>query len=463
MLPSGFLPAAAASHPLFGRRTLLQASLSGLGGWTFQSAFANQTGSSALIPGGLGRAKRCLLFFMWGGPSQIDTFDPKPMAPDTIRGPFKAIPTSVEGISFSEHFRELSQRAHLLTVIRSLGHDDPAHLSSGHTVLTGHLPPVNKSDAAPPSDRDTPHMGCVMSRLRPSQGMLPSFVTVPWVTSHPAAPGGQAPGQHGGRLGRQFDPLVVGGDLNSPGWKVPALSLIEGQPVDRLLRRESLLASIETQRRLLDAKVSRLDSRQQQAFGLLTSPEVRTAFDLEQESPATRERYGRNLHGQCALLARRLLDHGVPFVSINWHNDGRNFWDTHSDNFNRLERDLIPPADRALSAVLDDLSDSGQLDETLVVWVGEFGRAPVINVHAGREHHPFCYSALMAGGGIGKGRIYGASDSRAAYPSENPMSPHDLVATMYSALGVSPDTVLNDALNRPHQLFAGKPVQALFA
>lgn len=159
---------------------------------------------------------------MWGGPSQLDTFDPKPNAPDAIRGPFKPIATNVPGIDFSENFRMLSQRADKLAVIRSLGHDDPPHLSSGHTVLTGHLPPVNKSDAAPPSDRDTPHIGCVMSKLRPSTGALPSFVTLPWLAYHPAAPGGQAPGQHSGWLGRQYDPLLISGDPNTPGWQVPS-------------------------------------------------------------------------------------------------------------------------------------------------------------------------------------------------------------------------------------------------
>lgn len=453
---------------LIPRRTLLQASLFSPATWSIASALGTSpVGASerTMIPGGFGQAKRCLLFFMWGGPSQIDTFDPKPNAPDSIRGPFQTISTNVSGINFSENFQLLAQRADKLAVLRSLGHDDPAHLSSGHTVLTGHLPPSNKSDAAPPSNRDTPHIGSVMSRLRPSQGVLPSFVTMPWLAYHPAAPGGQAPGQHGGWLGHQYDPLLAAGDPNTPGWKVPSLSLIEGTSPDRLMRRQDLLASIDTQRRLADAATQSgiMTARQQQAFGLLTSSHVRQAFDLDQETPETRDRYGRNIHGQCALLARRLLDHGVPFVSVNWHNDGQNFWDTHGDNFNRLKNHLIPPADRALSAVLDDLTQAGQLEDTLVVWVGEFGRAPIINASAGREHHPFCYSALMAGGGIKGGQVYGSSDTRAAYPAENPVTPHDLVATMYHALGVGPDAVLHDVQNRPHSLVAGQPIRSLFA
>lgn len=449
------------------RRTLLQASVLGAAGWAVSSALrANDQAIGGVVsaPNGFGQAKRCLLIFMWGGPSQLDTFDPKPKAPDKIRGPFAPIATNVPGIEFSENFRLLAERADKLTVLRSLHHDDPAHLSSGHTMMTGHLPPVNKSDAAPPSDRDTPHIGCVMSKMRPSQSALPSFVTLPWLTYHPAAPGGQSPGQHGGWLGHQYDPLLVTGDPNKPGWKVPSLALIEGQSPDRLLRRHNLLASIDSQRRALDGTsvASRLSAQQQQALGLLTSPSVRAAFDLDRETPETRDRYGRNTHGQCVLLAKRLLDQGVSFVSVNWHNDGQNFWDTHGNNFNRLKNDLIPPADRALSAILDDLALSGQLDDTLIVWVGEFGRAPVINGSAGREHHPYCYSGLMAGGGIGGGRVYGSSDNHGAYPNENPISPQELVATMYHSLGVSPEQVLYDSLNRPHQVLAGQPIRDLF-
>ena len=450
------------------RRTLLKASVLSAAPWSLLSPLQSAEPLASTPTSGygvFGKAKRCLLFFMWGGPSQIDTFDPKPNAPENIRGEFKTISTNVSGINFSEHFQMLAQRADKLAIIRSLNHDDPAHLSSGHTTLTGHLPPTIKSDAAPPSDRDTPHIGCVMSRRRPTGSGLPSFVTMPWLANHPAAPGGEAPGQHGGWLGREYDPFLASGDPNAPGWKVPSLSLIEGQSPTRLMSRQHLLSSLDHQRKMFEEAASskRLTGKQEQAFGLLTSPEVRDAFDLENETPETRDRYGRNLHGQCALLAKRLLDHGVPFVSVNWHNDGRNFWDTHGNNFNRLKNDLIPPADRALSAVLDDLSQSGRLDDTLVVWVGEFGRAPVVNVHAGREHHPYCYSGLMAGGGVRGGQVYGASDSRAAYPSENPVTPHDLVATMYHALGVAPGEILHDIQNRPHQLVAGQPIHALFA
>lgn len=450
------------------RNMLLQAGALGVAGLNLPTLLRAASGSPGETPAalnGFGRAKQCILLFMWGGPSQLDTFDPKPSAPETIRGPFKPIVTNVPGIELSELFPNLARQADKLAVIRSLNHDDPAHLSSGHTILTGHLPPVNFSDNEPPSERDTPHIGSVMSKVRPSTTAMPSFVTMPWLAFHPAAPGGMAPGQHGGWLGRQYDPFLVMGDPNAAGWKVPALALIDGQSPDRLQHRRELLQSLDHQRRAGEQSggLSQLDSLQQRAFGLLTSATVRGAFDLGQETPETRDRYGRNIHGQCVLLARRLIEHDVPLVSVNWHNDGQNFWDTHGNNFNRLKNDLCPPADRALTALLEDLSRTGRLDETLIVWVGEFGRAPVINGSSGRDHHPRCYSGLMAGGGIRGGQVFGASDQHAAYPADKPVSPHDLVATMYHALGVASDAVLHDSLNRPHRIHDGRVIGELFA
>ncbi len=453
------------------RNMLLQAGALGVAGLNLPAVLQAASGSvgaaSAGLPG-FGRAKQCILLFMWGGPSQLDTFDMKPAAPDSIRGPFKPIQTNVAGIEWSELFPLLARQADKLAVLRSLNHDDPAHLSSGHTILTGHLPPVNFSDAEPPSERDTPHIGSVISKLRPTTNAMPPFVTMPWLTNHPAAPGGTVPGQHGGWLGRQYDPFLVTGDPNAFFWKVPALTLIDGQSPDRLQHRRELLQSLDHLRRVgtqtgePSAGPGRLEPLQERAFGLLTSATVRGAFDVAKESAKTRARYGRNIHGQCVLLARRLIEHDVPLVSVNWHNDGKNFWDTHGNNFERLKKDLCPPADRALTALLEDLSQSGRLDEALIVWVGEFGRAPVINGSSGREHHPRCYSGLMAGGGIRGGRVFGASDRHAEFPADSPVSPHDLVATMYHALGVPADAVLHDSLNRPHQVRAGRAIDALF-
>ena len=446
------------------RRALLQAGALGVAGMNWPQMLRAKEPSSVHPSEGFGRAKQCILLFMWGGPSHIDTFDPKPNAPAEVRGPFAAIPTNVPGIEFSEHFHRTAQHADKLCVIRSLTHDDPAHLSSVHTVLTGHLPPVNKSDAVPPSDRDTPHLGCVVGKYRPTGTAVPSCISMPWIVSHPAAPGGQAPGQHAGWLGHGHDPFLLTGDPNQPGWNVPGLTLIDGQSPARLGSRQALLNAMNSQQQHFEQTeiVEQQSGQQQQAFNLLTSATVRGAFDLKQETSATRDRYGRHIHGQCVLLARRLIDHDVPFVTVNWHNDGQNFWDTHGNNFDRLKNDLIPPADRALAALLDDLSKSGKLDETLVVWVGEFGRGPKINGSSGREHHPRCYSGLLAGGGVRGGRIYGASDRIGEYPAEKAISPQNLTATLYHALGFAQDTALRDSMNRPHPLYGANPIVDLF-
>ncbi len=414
---------------------------------------------------GFGRAKRCIMLFMWGGPSQLDTLDPKPDAPVEVRGEFRPIVTATPGIMLSEHFRRLAALTEHVAIVRSLNHDDPAHLSSAHTALTGHLPPVNKSDAEPPGRNDSPHLGAVVAQFRDVEPGLPSAVTLPWKTFHPAAPGGESPGQTGGWLGRASDPMLITGDPSLPGWTVPALKLLDGLDTQRLQNRRVLLQSIDLQQRLLtESSISReLSARQQQAFRLLGSSDVRQAFDLSRESSETRERYGKNIHGQCVLLGRRLLESGVPFVNVNWHNDGKNFWDTHGNNFARLRNDLIPPADQALSALLTDLLDRGMLEDTLVVWVGEFGRRPQISVqNAGREHHPFCYSGLLAGGGIRGGMVYGRSDAIAMHPEDNPVSPHDLAATMLHSLGIPATATLNDATGRPHWLYSGNPITGLF-
>ena len=448
------------------RRAVLSAGSAGLlSGGLLPSLLAGSDSAAVAsqVPG-FGRAKRCLMLFMWGGPSQLDTFDPKPNAPKEVRGEFSAIPTATSGLQICEHFKKLAPLTDLVTVIRSLTHDDPAHLSSAHTALTGQLPPVNKSDDEPPSRNDSPQMGALLSKFREVPAGMPSSVMMPWKTFHPAAPGGVSPGQHGGWLGPSADPMLVTGDPSQPSWTVPALQLLDGLDTARLDHRRALLKSVESQQRSLEQLATiAMESQQEEAFRLLSSSTVRQAFDLNAESPETRDRYGRNIHGQCVLMARRLLEHGVPYVCVNWHNDGRNFWDTHGDNFNRLKNDLIPPADMALAAVLTDLRDRGMLEDTLVVWVGEFGRRPQITAaNAGREHHPFCYNGLIAGAGIKGGSIYGASDEIAKFPAENPMNPRDLSATIMHAMGVPAGKTLNDLTGRPHHLYGGSPVLDLF-
>lgn len=444
------------------RRSVLQAgALSALGlnvgNW---SGLARAGQASAATP----RAKACIFLFMWGGPSQLETFDPKPDAPDEVRGDFRPIATKVPGIQISEHFTRLAQLTDKISIIRSLTHDDPAHLSSGHATLTGHLAPVVKSDADPPSSKDSPHLGSLLTKLRPTDNGLPSFVAMPWKALHPAAPGGVAPGQHGGWMGSAYDGMLLSGDLNHPDWRPQGLSLPDDITLDRLESRKGLLQLLDNQQARLEqaAGIQAMHQHQTKAIDILASKQVRQAFDLTQESAATRERYGRNIHGQSVLMARRLVEHGVPFVSVNWHNDGKNFWDTHGDNFNRLKNDLIPPADIALSALIQDLDERGMLDETIIAWVGEFGRRPQITKNnAGREHWPFCYSGILAGGGIKQGTVYGSSDRHAAYPAESPVSPQDYAATILHAMGISTEDVLLDRENRPHKIAAGKVIHDL--
>lgn len=410
-------------------------------------------------------ARACIFLFMWGGPSQLETFDPKPDAPAEIRGPFQPIETNVPGIRFSEHFPMVARRADQLAVIRSLTHDDPSHLASAHCTLTGQLAPVVKSDAVPPSDRDTPHLGSLISHLYPAAVGTPSFVTIPWMAYHPAAPGGKAPGQNGGWLGHHVDPLLVTGDPAAANWSVPALTLQDGLSLQRLDDRRRLLSNLDEQRHLVDQfrQVRDLTGHQQRAFSMLTSPRIREAFDLGREPDAIRDAYGRNTHGQSVLLARRLVEFGVPFVSVNWHNDGRNFWDTHGNNFNRIKDDLAPPSDRALATLLDDLKQRGLLDTTLVCWVGEFGRRPQITQgNAGREHWPWCYNGLFAGGGIQGGQVYGSSDKQAAYPADSPVSPQQYAATILQAFGIPREMAIRDPETRPRRLYGGEPLSGLF-
>jgi hypothetical protein len=450
----------------FSRRQALQAGGLGLLGLGLTDLLAARSlAGPQAAASGFGKAKSCILLFMWGGPSQLDTFDLKPDAPAEVRGEFQPTSTCVPGVQICQHFQHLAQATDRVCLVRSLTHTDPAHLSSGHATLTGNWAPVINSDAEPPSERDSPHIGSVVSKVKPAGRRLPSFVTLPWLAYHPAAPGGKAPGQNGGWLGKSHAPMLLTGDPNAADWKVDQLTLADSITAARLDHRRELLRHIDRQRAALGELPAAVDmtGHQEKAFGLLTSGEARAAFDLTAEPDKTRERYGRNIHGQCVLLARRLVEHGVPLVSVNWHNDGHNFWDTHGNNFNRLKNDLIPPADRALAALLDDLTQRGLLEETLVVWVGEFGRRPQITSNnAGREHWPFCYSGLLAGGGIRGGAVYGASDAQAAYPDESPVSPLDFAATMYHALGIDPHATLPDSLGRPIRICEGTPVLPLF-
>ena len=403
------------------------------------------------------RAKSVILLYMWGGPSQLETWDPKPNAPVEVRGAFKPIATTVPGLQIGEHFPELAKRAKHYAVVRSMTHTDPAHLSPTHHLMTGRKAAKVNSDADGPSRSDAPCLGAMVQKHFPA-GALPNAVTLPWAVSHPAAPGGTAPGQNGGWLGTGYDPFLITGNPNSPNFAVAGLNPAADVPLERLHSRADLCRKLDR----CGGGNDGASGLRQKALDLLMAPAVAKAFDLNAESPTTRDAYGRHAHGQSCLLARRLIEAGTKFVAVNWPDDGQAFWDTHGNNFPSLKDRLMPPADRGFAALLDDLSTRGLLDETLVVWVGEFGRAPQINGSAGRDHWPKCYSAVLAGAGIRGGSIYGSSDKTAAAPAENPVSPADLTATMYHALGIDPQGIVTDRLGRELARTEGTPLRAFF-
>jgi len=400
-------------------------------------------------------AKSVILLFMWGGPSHLDTWDPKPNAPAEVRGAFQSIATAVPGLRIGEHFPKLATLANKYAVVRSMNHTDPAHLSPVHHLMTGRLAAKVNSDADGASRSDAPCLGAVVQKFLPTTNAIPAAVTLPWAVSHPSAPGGTAPGQNAGWLGAAYDPFLVTGDPNSPKFQVPGLAAAADVPSDRLQGRAELA------RRLGRDSQSDHSNLQAKAMDLLLAPAVSRAFDLSAEKPATRDRYGRHPHGQSCLLARRLIEAGTRLVTVNWPDDGRAFWDTHGDNFPSLKTRLMPPADVAFSALLEDLSGRGLLDETLVVWVGEFGRTPRVE-NGGRQHWSQCYSAVLAGGGIRGGAVYGSSDRIGAHPAEKPVSPPDLTATIHHALGIDPETPIADRLGRELLLTEGKPLKSLF-
>ena len=273
----------------------------------------------------------------------------------------------------------------------------------------------------------------------------------------PSRSGGTAPGQNAGWLGAAFDPFLVTGNPNSPAFSVAGLRRPSDVSADRLSGRAELCRHLDR----TSGPVSAYSALRAKALDLLVSPAVARAFDLSHEAEAVRRRFGRHPHGQSCLLARRLVEAGTRLVTVNWPDDGQAFWDTHGNNFPSLKNRLMPPADQGFAALLDDLSARGLLDETLVIWVGEFGRTPRVE-NGGRQHWPRCYSAVLAGGGIRGGAVYGASDQIGAYPASNPVSPADLTATAYHALGIDPSAPSHDRLGRALPLTEGKPLLDLF-
>jgi hypothetical protein len=460
--------------PLSRRQAIAAGSLS-LFGLTLPQLLSEQSraAESAIAEAGqtsFGRAKACILLFMWGGPAHQDTWDLKPEAPPEVRGEFKPIATNVPGIQICEHFPQLATRCDQLAIVRSMTHNNADHTPSTHFLLTGQPPPPGGAVRA-----QWPSLGSVLAKLGRGAGPLPPYISFrPRLENDVPRFVEESQGQFGGWLGPMHDPLIIDHDPSRADYRVADLALHEGLSKARLDERRELLAAIGAQVASSDPGFAAHQHNLQRAFDLLTSAaDAKGAFDLTQESPETRDRYGQNPHGQSVLQARRLVERGVPLVTVFWPSDGiKNvsvYWDTHSRNFIDLKERLMPVADQAFSALLDDLRERGMLDETLVVWTGEFGRTPRVgqrNSDAGagrdgRDHWPNCFTSVLAGGGVRGGLVHGKSDRHAAYPAADPVTPADLIATIYHTLGVPETQTLPDTSGRPIFVRPGKVVREL--
>jgi hypothetical protein len=416
-----------------------------------------------------GRARSCILIYLFGGPSQIDIFDLKPGAPEQFRGEFRPIATAAPGLDLCEHLPRLARRSGDVCLIRSMCHPHPRHGWGLYYMLTGHKHARPDLDA-PPTPDDFPGPGALVNRLAPRPGGEPAAVTLPRWNRFNDLPDSYA-GERAGFLGSGFDPWLVrpaspDGLEFDPG----VMSLPPGVSPGRLADRRQLLAELDGRLDRLGEACRVRDQINQSAYCLLGSSGVRRAFRLDDEPPRVRDRYGRHPFGQGLLLARRLVEAGTRLIQVNWHDDGSDvkspFWDTHKDNFNSLRERLLPPLDEGLSALLEDLAGRGLLDETLVVVMGEFGRTPrvgqvVMNAATdgrGRDHWPRAYTVLLAGGGVRGGSVYGETDDRAGEVVDRPVSPPDLQATVLYLLGIEPGATVADRRGRLQRASDGRPV-----
>ncbi|HZZ71895.1 MAG TPA: DUF1501 domain-containing protein [Pirellulales bacterium] len=416
------------------------------------------------------KAKSVVFLYQFGGPSHIDMLDMKPDAPEGIRGPLKPAQSSLPGVTVCEQMPEVAKIMDRVTLIRSMTHTMKNHNSAAYYALTGRAPP---SDDIRLKDSLElfPAYGSIVDRLTPPVAGLPTFVAYPYVLRD----GAVTPGQHASFLGKRHDPFLVTEDPNGANFKLPELSLPANLSAERMRDRRALQQLIDRQSRLLDdaAVAQGIDEEYQKAIGMLNVPKIRQAFDLTKESEKTRDRYGRTPYGQSCLLARRLVEAGVRFVNV-YFSEGiggqsttAGGWDTHGFNNTRMfpivEKYHLPLTNQTLPAFLLDLEERGLLDTTLVVWMGEFGRTPKINENVSRDHWPQCYTALLAGGGVKRGYVHGASDRDGAHPARDPVRPDDLAATMFHLLGISPQTEVYDGFHRPLPIAAGDVVQGVLA
>jgi hypothetical protein len=451
---------------------------------------ANLLGLGLTLPGllkaeaapaaGRSRIKSVVLMFLEGGPAHQDTWDMKPDAPDGVRSAFKPIETTVPGLSFCEHLPMLARQAHHLMLVRSVHHTVVDHNAGTYYALTGREPFKDGRLIVAPAPDNFPPFGSVLAKFSPSGRPLPDNVLTPdWMSNN----GFILPGLDAGFLGTSYDPFVTG-DPSLPKYQVPGLGLPKELSLNRVERRRELLDDLD---QLLgdDRGTDGLDSHYQKAYELISSPEARRAFDVAREPQDVRERYGlypnhaRNKEarqfgglpqlGQSLLLTRRLVEAGVRLVTVCTGPRFDQTWDTHRQHYGLLKQSILPYFDRAFSAFLEDLHERRLLDSTLVVAMGEFGRTPKIGQITssagadaqGRDHWPFCYTALFAGGGLPGGTVLGSSDRDAAYPASMPVTPADIAATIYKLLGIDPEMPIYDGLQRPHALSVGTPIPAI--
>lgn len=419
------------------------------------------------------RIKSCLVLFQAGGVSQTDTFDMRPDADESIRGEFSPINSVVPGMPVCEHLPLMAQQMDKVCVVRSMHHRMLCHNPACYCALSGRAVGESKavSNQTPATREDYPNFGSTVAKFRPTPPDLPSFVSMPFTLYNGPA---KTPGQHAGLLGSHYDPFLINQDPNADNFRIDELAGRHQMTSGRHDGRRSLLHSLDSEVAAIERSgvVQQMGTYYERAFALLTTPRTREAFDISREPASVRERYGRNIVGQSTLLARRLIEAGVPFVTVYspvQRIEGVS-WDTHRDNFPLLKNKLLPPADQSFSALLEDMGQRGLLEETLVIWMGEFGRTPKVgytqsnntnNVN-GRDHHPHCYTILLAGAGVSAGSYFGKSDKDGWFPSERPVHTGDLGATIYDAFGIEPHQDILDRLGRPHRLIEGSPVEGLF-
>jgi hypothetical protein len=414
------------------------------------------------------RARSVIFLHQYGGPSHLDTFDMKPDTPPEFRGIYRPIPTSVPGIQICQMLPHMAPHMDKVTLVRTVRHEMRNHNSAGYYSLTGYAPPTD--DQRLRDSRELfPAYGSVVDRFASSTNGTPTFVSYP----HVIADGSITPGQHASFLGQTHDPFFIQQDPNADDFRLPELSLPAGLTAERLQNRREVMNLIDRSTEMLEisTRARGIDAHYQRALTMLTSPSFRRAFDLSSEPLATRERYGRTTYGQGCLLARRLVEVGVKFItvyfarSIGGQSKVEGGWDTHGFNnvpmYPILHDYLLPITDQTLPTLIEDLHVRGLLDDTLVVWAGEFGRGPRINNIAGRDHWPQCYTVLLAGGGVRGGHVHGVSDRVGAYPSRDPVRPEDLSATMFHLLGIDPHAEVRDALNRPLPLSMGSVIDGV--